>query len=300
MSIDLVLGDPAYSSWSLRAWLLLDRFGLPVRIRWVSFADEAPVAAQMPDLAPARTVPALRLPDGTPVWDSLAIAEELAQRHPGAGLWPGDPSARAAARSLAAEMHAGFGALRGQCPMNLRVAYEGVPHADEVRADIARVDALWSWARGRFGAEGPWLFGRYSAADAFHAPVAARIATYGLPVSEVAARYVAAHLADPSFRRWRALGLTQGPDLPWYAMDHARRPWPGPAPVPAAPAEGPAGNEACPFSGGPVTHMLRLGGAGGGRVWGFCNAGCRDKAMADPAAWPAFARMAGIDPAPDL
>ena len=290
MTHEIVLGDPAYSSWSLRGWLLLERFGLPFRTRWVSFAEEASVADQIPDLAPARTVPTLLTPGGGVVWDSLAIAEELAQRHADAGLWPEDPAARACARSLAAEMHSGFAALREHCPMNLRVAYEGIAHRDDVLADMARIETIWGHARERFGAGGPWLCGRYSAADAFFAPVAARIATYGLPVGEEAAAYVAAHLADPAFRRWRALGLTQGPDLPWYAKGHARRPWPGPGPLAAEVAEGPSENGACPYSGKPVAHYLRLDG----RVWGFCNAGCRDRTMADPAAWPAFARMAGI------
>ena len=294
MTHEIVLGDPAYSSWSLRAWLLLDRFGLPFRTRWVRFADGVPVADQMPDLAPARTVPTVRFADGSVAWDSLALAEELAQRHSDAGLWPADPAARACARSLAAEMHSGFAALRTHCPMNLRAAYDGIAHREDVLADLARIETVWRHARDRFGADGPWLCGRYSAADAFFAPVAARIAGYGLPVSADAADYVAAHLADPFFRRWRALGLTRGPDLPWYARDHARRPWPGPTPLPAEAADGPSENDACPFSGAPVAHYLRLDD----RVWGFCNAGCRDKAVADPAAWPAVARMAGTDPAP--
>ena len=291
MTYEIVLGDPAYSSWSLRGWLLVERFGLPFRERWVSFADPLSVADQVPDLAPARTVPILRAPDAALVWDSLAIAEELAERHPEAGLWPENPAARACARSLAAEMHSGFGALREHCPMNLRVAYAGIAHREDVLADIARIETIWRHARERFGAGDPWLFGRYSAADAFFTPVAARIATYGLPVSAEAENYVAAHFADPAFRRWRALGLTLGPDLPWYARDHARRPWPGPAPLAAEVAKGPSENDACPYSGKPVAHFLRLDG----RVWGFCNAGCRDKTMADPAVWPAFARMAGIE-----
>ena len=233
MTYQIVLGDPAYSSWSLRGWLLLERFELPFRARWVSFAERASVADQIPDMPPVRTVPALRLPDGAVVWESLAIAEELAQRHPAAGLWPDDPAARACARSLAAEMHAGFGALREHCPMNLRVAYSGIDQRDDVLADVARIEAIWRHARDRFGAGGTWLCGRYSAVDAFFAPVAARIATYDLPVSGASAAYVAAHLEDPAFLRWRALGLTEGPDLPWYARDHVRRPWPGPEAVPS-------------------------------------------------------------------
>src|SRR5690606_18910451 len=118
---------------------------------------------QLAAFAPARTVPAARLPDGAVVTDSLAIAEELASRHPEAGLWPGDPAARARARSLAAEMHAGFAALRSHCPMNLRDAFTDVPVPAAVRADLDRIEALWAYARASHGTEGPWLFGRYTA-----------------------------------------------------------------------------------------------------------------------------------------
>lgn len=279
----LVLGDYAYSSWSLRGWLLLERFGIPFRTRMVDFHDPTGVAGQVADIAPARTVPTLVAEDGAVVWDSLAIAEELASRCPDAGIWPEDPALRAMARSLAAEMHSGFAALRGDCPMNLRRAYEGLHPSGAVRADLDRIEALWAHALGRSG--GPWLAGAYSAADAFFAPVAARIAGYGLSVGEGAQAYVAAHLADPAFRRWRAMGLVHGETLPWYARDFAQVPWPGPAPIPArALAEGRAENAACPYSGRPVTHLMEVEG----RVFGFCNAFCRDKTVADPAAWPAF------------
>lgn len=225
MNYDIVLGDYAYSSWSLRAWLLFDRFDLPCTIRRISFKD-GPVPEQIPDLAPARTVPAMRTPDGAIVSDSLAIAEELASRHPQAGLWPVDPAARATARTLAAEMHAGFTALRGDCPMNLRLAYTGVMPRPEVTADLRRLEEIWDHARESCTPDGPWLCGDYSIADAFFAPVAARIAGYGLEVSASARAYVAAHLSDDSFRRWRALALSNGPDLDRYAMPHATRPWP--------------------------------------------------------------------------
>ena len=176
--------------------------------------------------APVRTVPALRLEDGTVIGESLAIVEELATRHPEAGFWPADPAARAAARMLAAEMHAGFHALRSECPMNLRVAYAPAVPSAAVRADLARIETLWTWARDRFGGAEPWLCGPYCAADAFFAPVAARIAGYGLPVGPVAAKYVAAHLAEPGFVAWRDRALAEGPDQPVYAPDRPTRPWP--------------------------------------------------------------------------
>lgn len=282
MSYRLFIGDCAYSSWSLRGWLLLHRFGIPFDASLVDFTKD--VAEQLAGVAPARTVPTLVTPEGAIVWDSLAIAEEVASRHPDAGIWPADPLARATARTLAAEMHAGFGALRSECPMATRIAYEGCEASDAVRSDLARVETIWAHARAALRPEGPWLCGEYSAADAFFAPVAARIATYGLPVGPEARAYVDAHLADPAFRRFRAMGLVRGADLARYAKDYPRRPWPSPAPRLAHPADGPSVNDACPYSGKPVTHFLEMEG----RVWGFCNAFCRDKTLADPEAWPAF------------
>src|SRR5690606_10974261 len=132
--------------------------------------------ALLAEFAPAKTVPALKLADGTVIPESLAIAETLHERHPEAGIWPADPRARAVARFYAAEMHAGFAALREACPMNLRASYADFPVPEAVKADLARLEALWGRALAAHG--GPWLFGAYSAADAFFAPVASRIATY--------------------------------------------------------------------------------------------------------------------------
>ena len=284
MTYDLAIADRAYSSWSLRGWLMLDAFGLPVKTHAARlYTDE--VQRLLTGFFPARTVPAMRTPEGTVVSESLAIAEELASRHPEAGLWPADPAARAVARSLASEMHAGFSALRSHCPMNLRVSYTDCAPPDAVLADLARLELLWSWARQETGAQEAWLCGAYSAVDAFFAPVAARIAGYNLPVGAEAAAYVAAHLAHPSFRRWRAMGLADGADQDFYRRDYPRRPWPGPAPLAAcAVDQGPSVNAACPYSGKPVTHFLETGG----RIYGFCNAFCRDKTVADPEAWQKF------------
>lgn len=280
MAHTLIIGDYTYSSWSLRGWLLFRRFGLPVSTQIVDFQADT-VKTQLRDHPPARTVPTWVSPEGAVVWDSLAIAEELATRFPEAGHWPSDPVLRATARSLTAEMHSGFAALREDCPMNLRCAYRGFAPSEDVRTDLARLEEIWSAALARSG--GPWLCGTYSVADAFFAPVAARIAGYGLQVGAIAQGYVAAQLADPAFRQWRSMGLARGADLPWYARDFAQVPWPGPAPRPAeAVAEGKAENDSCPFSGQPVTHLMRMNG----REFGFCNAFCRDKAIADPDAWP--------------
>ena len=284
MTYDLVIGDRGYSSWSLRGWLLFDAFDIPVKVHTARlYTDELPKL--LAGFHPARTAPTMRLPDGTVVPESLAIAEELASRHPGAGHWPQDPKARAIARVLAAEMHAGFTALRSYCPMNLRVSYTDCAPPAEVLADLARLQTIWAWARKETGAKGPWLCGDYCAADAFFAPVAGRIAGYNLPVGADAAAYVAAHLAHPSFRKWRAMGLVDGADQEFYRRDYPSRPWPGPQPLAAkAVATGPAVNDVCPYSGKPVTHFMTLGD----KTYGFCNAFCRDKTVADPEAWPKF------------
>ena len=289
MTYELVIGDRGYSSWSLRGWLLFEAFGLPVKTRSAGlYTDELPTLLKQ--FHPARTAPTLRTPEGWVVTESLAIAEELATRHPDAGLWPADPQARGVARSLAAEMHAGFTALRSHCPMNLRLSYTDCAPPPEVLADLDRLQVIWSWARDSLGHSGPWLCGEYSVADVFFAPVAARIAGYNLPVGEQAMAYVQAHLNHPAFRRWRAMGLVDGADQAFYDRPYARRPWPGPTPRAAQAVEGTAAvNAACPYSGKPVTHVLQMDGI----RYGFCNAFCRDKTVADPEAWPAFMALIG-------
>ena len=226
MSYHLIIGDYAYSSWSLRGWLLFEKFGIARRESLLDFSDEAGVGAQMAQHAPARTVPTVVTEDGIAISDSLAIAEELASRHPEAGFWPSDPKCRAVARTLAAEMHSGFGDLRGDCPMNLRTAYADSNPSEGVLADVTRLETIWAWARETCGSEGPWLCGDYGAVDAFFAPVAARLAGYSLPMSEMAQAYVSAHLTDAAFQKWRALGLAQGATLPWYKKDYPVKDWP--------------------------------------------------------------------------
>ena len=225
MTYDLAIGDRSYSSWSLRGWLLFDAFGIPVNCHLARlYTDE--VQKLLTGFFPARTVPVMRAAYGTIVPDSLAIAEELAARHPEAGHWPSNPKDRAVARVLCAEMHAGFSALRSQCPMNLRVSYADCAPTPAVLADLARIEVIWTWARDTTRAKGPWLCGDYCAADAYFAPVAARIAGYNLPVGTMAQTYVAAHLAHPSFLRWRADGLAEGPDQAAYLRDWPQRDWP--------------------------------------------------------------------------
>jgi glutathione S-transferase len=173
--------------------------------------------------------------------------------------------------------------------MNLRVSYQTCHPPQEVLNDLARLEVLWNWARDETGS-GIWLAGEYSAADAFFAPVATRIATYNLPVSARAMDYVQAHLAHRSFRQWRAMGLVDGADQEFYRREYPTRAWPGPTPLPARAVDGTLSeNAACPYSGDPVTHVLELHG----RRFGFCNAFCRNKTVADPQAWPKFMALLG-------
>lgn len=144
MTYDLVIGDYAYSSWSLRGWLLFEKFNLPKSVTLLDFHSKATVAEQLASFEPARTVPTIRTPEGAIVSESYAIAEELASRHPEAEIWPSDPKKRAIARNLSAEMHAGFFALRAACPMNLRTAFDWADPSDEVLTDLERLETLWA------------------------------------------------------------------------------------------------------------------------------------------------------------
>lgn len=225
MSYELYIGDRTFSSWSLRGWLMLEKFGLPYNTHLVglyagTYRDE------LAHLAPARTVPAMQTPEGYVLTDSLAMAETLAERHPDIDLYPRDPAARALARSVTAEMHSGFTHLREHCPNIISHVWEGFTPPKAVLTDIARIEELWALARARHGQDGPWLFGAYSLADVFYAPVALRITTYQLPISEAARAYVAEHLADPAFLAWRDAAKVETYD-PWpYPMQLKRLPWP--------------------------------------------------------------------------
>ena len=154
MSYELFIGDRTFSSWSLRGWLMLEKFDLPFQTSTLSLYDGSFRSALEP-LAPARLVPVLRCADGTVIGETLAIAEELNERHPEAQMWPADPAARAFARWISAEMHAGFMALRNECPMQLIHQYQHFPVSDAVAADLARIEDLWTRARQQFGADGP-------------------------------------------------------------------------------------------------------------------------------------------------
>lgn len=284
MTYTLIIGDRTFSSWSLRGWLLFDRFNIPVKTKVAGLYSDH-FAQDLEPYAPARLVPIVETPEGVVIGETLAIAETLAERHPESGMWPADPAARAFARWIVSEMHAGFTDLRNECPMQLMHQYQDFTPSDRCLSDLRRLETLWAKARETWGQDGPWLFGEYSIADAFFAPVAARIAGYDLAVNDQARAYVATHLAEGSFRRWRAMGATYTYDPVPYAKDLPHRAWPGPAPIAAtAIEEGTPENQKCPYSQDPVTHLLEIDG----RIFGFCNAFCRDKTLQDPAAWPKF------------
>jgi glutathione S-transferase len=202
----LVVGTKNYSSWSLRPWILLRHLGIPFAERVVHL-DTPEFAAEVPKLSPSRRVPVL-LHDGRPVWESLAICEYASELAGGRG-WPEDPRQRAEARSLSCEMHAGFQALRSQCPMNIRALGRRVAMTPALQADIGRIDAIWDDCRRRHAGQGPWLFGAYGVADAMFAPVALRCRTYGLPLGGRAAAYLATVLEDPLLRGWLDAALAE-------------------------------------------------------------------------------------------
>ncbi len=164
MTYELFIGDRTFSSWSLRGWLMLHKFNLPYREHMVGLYGGT-MAQDMAALAPARLVPAIRTPEGDVVGESLAMAETLAERHPDIAMWPNDPAARIRARWICAEMVGGFGALRGDCSMQLAHVDTDFKASEAVRADLARIETLWAYAREK-ATDGPWLFGAYSLADA--------------------------------------------------------------------------------------------------------------------------------------
>jgi glutathione S-transferase len=196
----LVIGNKNYSSWSLRPWLAMKHLGLAFEEEVIPLSQPGTRAAILKH-APNGQVPVLVDGDIT-VYESLAILEYLNERYADGRLWPADIAARAHARTVAAEMHAGFGALRRDCPVNMRRAVKShIPSADGLRA-AERVDALWRDCRARFGSGGPFLFGAFGAADAMYAPVVNRFHVYGLPHSTVAQAYMDAIMALPAWGEW--------------------------------------------------------------------------------------------------
>ena len=199
-TLQLLIANKNYSSWSLRGWLVARHSGLP--FEELQFDLGSPdFAQQVAPWSPTGRVPVLVTPQGA-VWDSLAIAEYLAEQVP--ALWPEAAADRAMARSISAEMHSGFMALRQSMPMNLRAQGRQVAISEALNADLARLFSLWQQCRARYAHLGPWLFGRWSIADAMYAPVASRLLTYGVALPEVAAEYVSTVFADPHLQAWLA------------------------------------------------------------------------------------------------
>ncbi|MGB5346313.1 MAG: glutathione S-transferase family protein [Woeseia sp.] len=200
MALKLIIGNKNYSSWSLRPWLLLSEAGIPFTEERVAL-DTRSTAAQIRRYSAAGRVPILII-DKAVVWDSLAIAETIAERFPQAKLWPDDPNERAHARSICAEMHSGFMALREAMPMNCRAMGRKVALPDAVTNDIDRVFEIWADCRARYGDAGGWLFNRFSVADAMYAPVVLRFRTYGINLPDKACHYPARLLQSSAMQNW--------------------------------------------------------------------------------------------------
>jgi glutathione S-transferase len=209
MALKLIIGNKNYSSWSLRPWIAMRAAGIAF--------EESLVPLSEPDFkervlahSPVGKVPVLVDGDAV-VWESLAILEHLAERFPEARLWPDDLAARGHARAIAAEMHAGFSALRNECPMNMWRPTRKAALSAAAHDDAARIDAMWSECRTRFGGAGPFLFGRFSAADAMYAPVVSRFATYDIPAGPATRVYMEAVMALPAYVEWKEAGIRE----PW-------------------------------------------------------------------------------------
>jgi len=203
----LVIANKLYSSWSLRPWLLLKQVGIPFN-EIVLPLDTPEFRAGVARYSPAGKVPVL-VEGEIAVWESLAIMDHVGEAYEDAEVWPREPQARAMARSVAAEMHAGFQALRRACPMNLGKRFAHRDRGPEVQRNVDRITQIFREARGRFGSGGEFLFGAFSAADAMYAPVCTRLDTYSIPLDPVSQAYVATILALPAFREWREAALQE-------------------------------------------------------------------------------------------
>jgi len=196
----LVIGNKNYSSWSMRGWLVMKQTGVPFE-EIVIPLDQNETRHRIQEHSPSGKVPVLKH-DGRVIWDSLAILEYLAEMVPRAGLWPKLVEARADARSVCAEMHSGFQALRGHMPMNIRASLPGKGRASGVDEDIRRITHIWRESLQRFGGGGPFLFGPWTGADAFFAPVVTRFHTYGVHLDDICRTYADHVIAWPAVAEW--------------------------------------------------------------------------------------------------
>jgi glutathione S-transferase len=207
----LIIGNKNYSSWSFRPWIAMKVAGISFEERVISLNDPDFKRA-IASVSKNGRVPAID-DDGVHVWESLAVLEYLAEKFPDAKLWPADVQARAHARAIAAEMHAGFSALRSECPMNFWRPVKRRELSAEALADAARIDAMWSECLVRYG--GPFLFGSFGAADAMYAPVVSRFHTYAVEVGERSRAYMDAVMALPAWGEWKEAALKE----PWVLPD---------------------------------------------------------------------------------
>jgi glutathione S-transferase len=210
----LVIGNRNYSSWSMRPWVFMRHHGIDFEERRLSLYTDTG-KAEIRAISPTGLVPVL-IDGGLKVWDSLAILEYVADRYPQTQGWPADAAARAVARSVSAEMHSSFQNLRKNLPMNVRRVTAARKWPAEVQADIDRVFAIWQDCRGRFGDAGPFLFGRFSIADAMYAPVVWRFATYSVPLPAAAEAYTGAMHALPAMQAWREAAHAEGEPVAQY------------------------------------------------------------------------------------
>lgn len=200
--LTLAIANKNYSSWSMRPWVLLTQAGIAFEEIQLKFSDDGGIPGIGP-YSPTHQVPVL-IVGGEPVWDSLAICEAVAELFPAKHLWPAAARARQVARSVCAEMHAGFRNLRDAMPMNIRASLPGKGMSPAVQKDIDRIVSIWESCRARFGDEGELMFGQFSIADAYYAPVATRFLTYAVALPAAAQRYADALLALPAVQAWMA------------------------------------------------------------------------------------------------
>jgi glutathione S-transferase len=209
MALTLVIGNKNYSSWSMRPWMALKAAGIAFEEVVIPLYTDDPADKQrILKYSPAGKVPIL-VDGAVTTWDSLAIIEYLAEKFPEKGIWPKDADARAHARSISAEMHSGFMALRNECSMNIRRPVHQRALSADAKANAERVQEIWSNCRGSYGQGGPFLFGAFSGADAMYAPVVHRFRIYGVDVKGVAAEYMRAMQAYPAFEEWNAAALKE-------------------------------------------------------------------------------------------
>lgn len=219
MALRLIIGNKNYSSWSFRPWIAMTVGGIAFEETVISL-EAADFKTRVKALSPAGRVPVL-IDGEVLVWESLAILEYLADQFPAAGLWPADAAARAHARAIASEMHAGFQPLRRHLPMNMWRPVRPRPLDDGAAADVARIEAIWSKCREQFGAGGAFLFGQFGAADAMYAPVVSRLHTYAVEVGAAARAYMDAVMALPAWSEWREAARRE----PWV-LPHDEVDWP--------------------------------------------------------------------------